>query len=182
MVMALPTVRPAAFFDRDGVLNVDHGYVFEPARFDPVEGATAAVRLCNEAGYHVFVVTNQSGVARGFYGEADVRRLHDHMIALFARAGARIDDVRYCPHHPDGDVAPFATPCDCRKPGPEMLLSLQRQWSVDLSRSFLVGDKPSDLQAASAAGIPGYLFEGGDLPGLVRRALADTASGVDARA
>lgn len=164
-------LRPAAFFDRDGVINVDTGYVHRPEDVVLVPGAAAAVRRCNEAGYRVFVVTNQSGVARGMFDLATVDALHAHLQAELVRDGARIDDIRVCPHLPDAAVPAFARRCDCRKPAPGMILDLIERWQVDRSRSFLIGDKPSDIAAATAAGIAGHLHRGGDLDTVVAAAL-----------
>src|SRR6185437_15445313 len=109
------------------------------------EGAGRALRLCREAGYLVFVVTNQAGVAHGYYSEAAVEALHDHMRTLLAAEGAAIDDVRFCPHHPEAKLPSYRQACVCRKPGTGMILDLATSWSVDLARSFLIGDKESDL-------------------------------------
>ncbi len=160
--------RPAAFFDRDGVLNIDHGYIDSPARFELVENAATALSACREAGFLVFVVTNQSGIARGYFDEEMLGQLHDHMRRLLAQAGAVIDDLRFCPHHEEAVLPEYRRACDWRKPGPGMILDLARQWSVDLSRSFLIGDKGSDMEAAVAGGIAGFHFEGGDLLAFVR--------------
>ncbi|HEV7960689.1 MAG TPA: HAD family hydrolase [Rhizomicrobium sp.] len=156
-------LKPAAFFDRDGVINLDHGYVGTPERFEWVEGAARAIALCREAGYLVFVVTNQAGVAHGYFEEEAVKALHAYMRESLAAQGAPIDDVRYCPHHPRAKRAPYRKDCAWRKPGAGMILDLAKSWPLDLKRSFLVGDKESDLEAARAAGIEGFLYRKGPL-------------------
>jgi D-glycero-D-manno-heptose 1,7-bisphosphate phosphatase len=127
----------------------------------------SAIRTLNEAGYLVFVITNQSGVARGMFSEQDVHDLHDWMRDELQRDGARIDDFRFCPHHADGSVADYAVDCECRKPKPGMLRDLMSAWPVRAQGSFVIGDKPSDVEAAKAAGLPGFLFAGGDLAAFV---------------
>lgn len=164
----------ALFLDRDGVLNRDLGYVGTIDRVVLVDGAIAAVKRANAAGYWVFVVTNQSGVARGYFTEEAVGALHSWLIDRFAEAGARIDAIRYCPHHPQGRVAPYARACDCRKPAPGMLRDLLAAYALDPRRSLMVGDSERDLAAAGAVGIPAHLFRTSDLDSFVAPLLADT--------
>ena len=147
--------RPAAFLDRDGVINVDHGYTYRPEELAFTPTAIEGIRLLNEAGYLVLVVTNQSGVARGYYGTDDIERFHAHLQDVLSRHGAHVDDFYYCAFHPDGTVADFAIEHEDRKPSPGMLLRAMREWPVRREGSFMIGDKDSDMEVAKRAGIPG---------------------------
>jgi len=171
----MTVLRRAAFFDRDGVINRDHGYVGSLDRFDLVEGAGRALRLCHEAGYLVFVVTNQAGVAQGYFEESDVEAVHAHMRSLLAADGAGIDDLRYCPHHPEATRLAYRQVCACRKPGIGMILDLAKNWPIDLTRSFLVGDKESDMEAARQAQMRGFLYREGPLDLFVAEVISHMA-------
>ena len=155
--------RPAVFFDRDGVLNIDHGYTYRKEEFQWMPGAIEAIRHFNLKGYYVFVVTNQSGIARGYYTEEDVKKLHSFMNEELAKQSAYIDEFYFCPHHVEGKIEEFRQDCQCRKPMPGMLLQAAKKWSIDLAKSFMIGDRPSDTEAAKSAGIKGYLFSGNNL-------------------
>lgn len=166
-------MRPAAFLDRDGVLNRDSGYVHRPDQVVWIPGAREAVALLTAHDYLVFVVTNQAGVAHGYYDEATVRDLHRWMSAEIGAAGGRINDWRYCPYHPRGVVAGYDRADPWRKPEPGMLLDLLERHDVDATGSFLIGDRMTDVQAAQRAGITGHRFTGGDLRTLVAGLLDD---------
>jgi len=155
--------RPAVFLDRDGVLIEDTGWPHKPEEARWIAGAAAAVKRLNDAGYLVFVVTNQAGVAKGFYPEAQVGVMHEWMAGELAAAGAHVDAWEYCPNHPEAVIAQYRIDCTRRKPKPGMLTDLLARWPVDQSRSFLIGDRDTDMAAAEAAGLPGYRFPGGNL-------------------
>ena len=164
--------RRALFLDRDGVINVDHGWVGTRERFEFVSGALAAVRAASDAGWHVFVVTNQSGIARGLYTEEQFAALCGWMAGEVRAWGGTVDDLRFCPFHPDAALAAYRRVSNWRKPEPGMVLDLLQRWQLDPARCILVGDQPSDLAAAAAAGVPARLFPGGDLEAFVTPFLA----------
>ena len=163
-------MKAAVILDRDGVLNVDHGYVGEISRLDWIPGARRAGRRLNEAHLLVIVATNQSGVARGLFDLAAVEVLHAQMRADLAVVGAHIDAFYVCPFLPDAPVAEFAHPDHPdRKPNPGMILRAVSDWSIDPKRALLIGDNDRDLEAARRAGVAGVLFPGGNLDAFVRR-------------
>ncbi|HUK60469.1 MAG TPA: D-glycero-beta-D-manno-heptose 1,7-bisphosphate 7-phosphatase [Stellaceae bacterium] len=154
--------RPAVFLDRDGVINHDTGYVHRKEDFAWCDGAREGIRRLNDRGYFVFVVSNQAGIARGFYGPADVERLHRWINRELGRIGAHIDQFYYCPHHPTEGRGEYRQVCQCRKPAPGMLLQATREWPVERAGSVMIGDKAIDMEAAAAAGIAGVLVREGD--------------------
>jgi D-glycero-D-manno-heptose 1,7-bisphosphate phosphatase len=165
--------RKAAFLDRDGVLNRDDGYVHRPEQIVWVPGAIEAVRWLNDRGYYVFVVTNQGGVAHGYYTEDHVHALHFWMQQQLQAQGAHIDAFEHSPFHPNGVVEAYARESELRKPQAGMLHKLQRDWPVELEGSFMIGDRDSDVAAAEAGGVPGHLFAAGNLLESIRKIVGD---------
>ena len=145
--------RPAIFLDRDGVINQERDYVHKIDEFHFVDGVFDACREMSKAGYRLIIITNQAGIARGYYTEDEFHHLTKWMLDEFRRHGVEIDDVYYCPHHPVHGVGKYRRDCDCRKPAPGMILRAAKEHSLDLRRSVLVGDKVSDIEAGRAAGI-----------------------------
>jgi D-glycero-D-manno-heptose 1,7-bisphosphate phosphatase len=144
--------RRAVFLDRDGTINEERNYLIRVEEFVLLPGVPEAIRLLREGGYLVIVVTNQSGVARGFFDLAAVQALHRHLQDQLARFETGIDALYICPHHPDHGLPPFRRACDCRKGEPGMLLQAAAEHRLDLEGSFMVGDKPADLEAGRRAG------------------------------
>ena len=146
-------LRPAAFLDRDGVINVERDYVHRIEDFDLLPGVPTALAALQQAGYALVVVTNQGGIGLGMYTEADMNKLHAHLRGALAEAGVQLDGIYHCPHHPRSPRPEMRGPCECRKPAPGMLLQAARELRLDLPRSFLVGDKGGDVAAGRAAGV-----------------------------
>jgi D-glycero-D-manno-heptose 1,7-bisphosphate phosphatase len=170
--MTPEAARPAAFLDRDGVLNVDLGYVHRTQDLTWIEGAPAAVKRLNDAGYRVIVVTNQSGIGRGYYDEAAMDAVHNALRAHLATVGAALDAIYACPFHPEAVVEHLRHPDHPdRKPNPGLLLRAIADFAIDRDRSFMIGDKDSDMEAARRAGVAGHLFKGGDLDAFVQAVL-----------
>lgn len=146
--------RPAAFIDRDGVINIDRGYVARIQDFEFVIGVFKGAALLQRLGFALVVVTNQSGIGRGLYTESDFLALNRWMIEEFEQRSVQIDGVFFCPHHPTDALGSYRRECDCRKPAAGLLLRAARELNLDLRRSAMFGDRTSDLQAAAAAGVP----------------------------
>jgi D-glycero-D-manno-heptose 1,7-bisphosphate phosphatase len=151
----------AAFLDRDGTIIEEVGYLDRPERVVFYPWTIDAIRVLNHAGITVVMVTNQSGVARGFFTEAVVDEVHRHMAAMLAEGGARIDAYYYCPHHPDGKVPGYAQACDCRKPGRALVDRAVREFGIDPARSFVVGDRWVDVGLARTIGAGAILVRTG---------------------
>jgi len=147
------TDRKALFLDRDGVINVDHGYVCTAERTEFVDGIFDLVRAANRSGYLVIVITNQAGIARGYYSIPDFLAYMDWVRGEFSRRGAHIDDVFFCPHHPVAGQGGYLKACRCRKPAPGMILDAAAKHGLNLPQSILVGDQPTDVEAGVAAGV-----------------------------
>lgn len=150
-------MRPAVFFDRDGTLNEELGYVGEPERFHLYPFAAEAVRLVNESGRPAILITNQAGVGRGLYTEADVERIHALLAETLAAGGARLDAIYYCPHHPTKGVGAYRVVCECRKPSPGMLRQAAREFDLDLTRSYLITDVYEEVRMIEGMGGTGVL-------------------------
>jgi D-glycero-D-manno-heptose 1,7-bisphosphate phosphatase len=165
----LPAIqrRPALFLDRDGVVNIDHGYVHKWSELDLAPGLAETIAAFNDAGWFVFVVTNQAGVAHGYYQESDVQLLHEQILDWLASRGAHIDDFYYCPYHPKAAIEAYRANHPDRKPREGMLLRAFAEWPIVRERSLLIGDRWTDLAAANAAGINGHLFGGGHLDAFI---------------
>jgi D-glycero-D-manno-heptose 1,7-bisphosphate phosphatase len=153
----MATGKRAVFFDRDGVLNEEVGYVGSVGRLRIIPSAIDAVRRVNAAGWLAIVVTNQAGVARGYFTEDDVRTVHRELERRFAAGGARFDAFYYCPHHPEHGEPPYRVACECRKPAPGMLKSAARDFGISLESSYLITDRAMEIGMAHRVGMPAIL-------------------------
>jgi len=154
-------VKPAIFMDRDGTLSHEIGYVNHPSRFRLYAYSVDAVRLINDSPYLAVVVTNQAGVARGYFPESLIHEVHDSIRADMEAGGARLDAIYYCPHHPSVGEPPYRHDCDCRKPRPGLLHRAAAELDVDLARSWVIGDRHGDLQLAWNVGARGAMVRSG---------------------
>jgi D-glycero-D-manno-heptose 1,7-bisphosphate phosphatase len=145
--------RPALFLDRDGVINIDHAYVYKPEQFEFVDGIFELCRTAKQFGYLIFVITNQAGIGRGYYTEQDFFKLTEWMCGVFNAQGVDVDKVYFCPSHPEHGIGQYKVDSPNRKPGPGMILQAADEFDVDLAKSVLLGDKETDIQAGFAAGV-----------------------------
>ena len=152
---------PAVFLDRDGTINEQMGYINHLSRFILLPGIPGAIRLLNDLDIPVFVVTNQSGLARGYFPQSLLDEVHDKMAEMLASEGARLDGIYVCPHHPEAKEEQFREDCDCRKPKPGLFTRAALEHNIDLNASFVVGDRWSDLKAADVCGATGILVLSG---------------------
>lgn len=147
-------VYPAVFLDRDGVINKEVDYISNPEQFELIPRVAEAIKKLKDSGYKIIVVTNQSGISRGFFTEDILIQIHKKMTSLLEAEGASIDGIYYCPHHPNDD-------CACRKPKPEMVMKAAQELGIDLERSFFIGDTSSDIECGLRAGVKTILVETG---------------------
>ena len=150
-------LRPAVFLDRDGTVNEQMGYINHISRFQLLPDAARAIKLLNNNGIPVVIVSNQSGLARGYFPLALLDEVHEKMHRLLAQEGAHVDGLYYCPHHPEAKEEKYRQACNCRKPKTGMLLQAAEEMDLDLSRSFVVGDRWSDVKCADRAGCTSVL-------------------------
>jgi len=154
-------VKPAVFIDRDGTINEQMGYVNHPSRFILLPRVAEAIRLLNENGYLVFVVTNQSGVARGYFPIELVYEIHRRMEDSLLQKGAKIDGIFFCPHYPSGVINRYAITCKCRKPNTGLIDMARKKFAIDITNSWVIGDTVSDIEMAKRAGIKSILVKTG---------------------
>jgi D,D-heptose 1,7-bisphosphate phosphatase len=159
--------KPCAFLDRDGIVNFDRGHLCDKDLFEFTPGMPEAIKMLNDAGWLAIVITNQAGIGRGKYTEEQFAAFSEWIDDRLAEGGAHVDATYHCPHHPTAGLGEYRRSCECRKPAPGMLLRAIAEWEPDVARSFLLGDKESDVEAARAAGVRGVLYSGGDLRGVI---------------
>ena len=162
-------MKPAVFLDRDGVINVDKGYINKISEFEWIKGSQDAIKYIKDRGYYIFVVTNQSGIARGYYSCQDVIILHEYINAELGKINAMIDEFFFSPYHPD--IKRFANLSNLRKPDIGMLKMAENKWNFNKSKSFMIGDKETDIICANNYGIKGYRFTGENLLDFIKEVI-----------
>ena len=151
----------AVFLDRDGVINKDFGYVYKIEDFHMYDEVIPALKKLQDAGFKLIVITNQSGIGRGYYTEEDFKRVNDYMIKKLNENGVNIDKVYYCPHHPNGVIPKYKVVCNCRKPATGMIEEGIRDFNINTAKSFLIGDKETDIEAGLKMGLKTALVKTG---------------------
>ena len=154
-------MKKCVFLDRDGNINVEKDYLHKIEEFEFIDGAREAIKIFNDLDYLVVVVTNQSGVARGYYDEKSVKTLHDYLQKEVEKIGGHVDGFYYCPHHPENGIGKYKLNCNCRKPEPGMFIKAQKDLDIDFSSSIMVGDKISDIKAGTNLGMRSILVKTG---------------------
>ena len=149
--------KRAVFIDRDGTLSEEVGYLNHASRFRLLPRSAAAIKMLNDAGVPAVIVTNQAGVARGYFPEERIHEVHARMEELLAEEGAKLDGIYYCPHHPTAGEPPYRCECDCRKPRPGLLIRAGKELDLDVCASYMIGDKFSDLELGLATGCKSVL-------------------------
>ncbi len=151
----------AVFLDRDGVINEDYGYVYKIEDFHIYNEVFPALKLLKDAGYKLLIITNQSGIGRGYYTEEDFKRITEYMLGILKKEGIEIDDIYYCPHHPEGVIPEYTMKCNCRKPETGMIEEGIKKFNIDVKKSFLIGDKETDIEAGRKVGLKTILVKTG---------------------
>lgn len=154
-------MNKAVFFDRDGTINEEAGYIRDLSNLKLIEGASVAIEKLRQNGYLAILITNQSGPARGYYNEKWVQTLNSTVQDLLVAEGTELDAMYYCPHLPDGTVKEYTKDCDCRKPGKALFMQAKEKFDIDLEKSFMIGDKATDVEAGHNAGCKGILLKTG---------------------
>jgi len=156
-------MEKAVFFDRDGVINIDNGFITDIKQVDLYENSPEIIAFCRSIGFKTFIVTNQAAVARGILTEEKLKNLNEQYkkLVLKANPNAIIDKIYYCPHHPEANIKEYRQACECRKPKAGMILAAQKEFDIDLEKSFLVGDRISDIMAGKTAGCKTIQFLSG---------------------
>lgn len=166
-------MNKCVFLDRDGTINIDYGYVYRKDDFVFKKDVIEALRILKEKKYFIIVITNQSGIARGYYTEEDVRSLHEHVNQVLNSYGTFIDAFYYCPHHEDGAIQKYSLKCNCRKPGIDCFIKAKQDYNIDLLNSYMIGDKSSDLMAAKNAKLKkGFLIQNDNILQIVSKIVA----------
>lgn len=159
----------AVLFDRDGTLNVDTNYLYKTEEMRWMPEVPEALVWLKQKGYDFYVITNQSGIARGFFSVQDMEKLHGYMNELLQKYGVEIKKFYYCPHHKEGKVKEYSFECECRKPKPALVLQCLKENNLTPENCVMIGDMPKDVECAEAAGIKGYQYQGGSLLEFVKK-------------